>query len=103
MTSKQVSLIPTGQPYGQRQETEEAYRQGGIAQTTTVSEGTPSLPTPQPIQQAQPFDGQIDAFTMRTPEPGFQLRQDENARMVNLLDSSPSPVLRDLAQRLRRL
>jgi len=90
-----LSMIPSGQPYGQRQENEEAAAEAGLSNRVQQAK-------PQPIRQAQPRQqGEFDAISSRNPTSSGQLRPDGDSRVVNLLETSPSPALRDLARRLR--
>lgn len=58
--------------------------------------------TPQPAVPA--FDGQVDALQLRDPAVGSpQLLDEADSAVLNVLDNSPHPGLRDLAQRIRDL
>jgi len=103
-----ISLIPGDQPHGDRLENEEAARGAGLTQTVQQQAPTAAPPPgqqagpPQPLQQAQSRQrGQFDAFESRDPTQSGNLRQDRDARVLDALEVSPSPVLRDLAKRLR--
>ena len=104
-----ISMIPTGQPYGQRQATEAATQEAGLpvtaSQTPPQAGPPPMLARPRaagPISTPQPrARGTFDALASRTPSSVGQLRVDPDSRVLDLLAQSPSPVLQDLAARLR--
>ena len=97
-----ISLVPSGGEYGDRKRAEDTMSAAGIQQTTRQLEPAQAAqPKSRPLQQAQAFDG-FDALASRQPDPSsFQLRDTEESRIVGLLESSPSPLLRDLARRVR--
>ena len=95
-----VSLIPSGQPHGERQKSEVAASEAGLA--TKAPQAPTEIEMPQPVQQATPRgQGEFDAIQSRTPQSTGMLRDDQDSRVVNALELSPSPVLRDIARRLR--
>jgi len=94
-----VSLIPSGQPHGERQKSEVAANEAGLA---TKAPQAPTEIEMQPVRQATPrAQGEFDAIQSRTPQSAGQLRQDQDARVIEVLATSSSPVLRDLSNRLR--
>ncbi len=97
-----LSLIPRGEPQGDRQENVAAAQEAGLP--TKISQEAPtafSLPPP-PISQATPRDtGGFDAIASRTPTSTGVLRDTQDSRVLNALEGSPSPALRDIARRLR--
>ena len=94
-----VSLIPSGQPHGERQKSEVAANEAGLA---TKAPQAPTEIEMQPVRQATPrAQGEFDAIQSRTPTSVGQLRADQDSRVLNALDTSTSPALRDLARRLR--
>jgi len=93
-----VSLIPSGQPHGERQKSEVAANEAGLATKA------PQAPTEiqMPVRQATPrAQGEFDAIQSRTPQSAGQLRETTNSRIVEVLAASPSAQMRDLASRLR--
>ncbi len=94
-----LSLIPSGQPQGDRERNEQAAREAGLP--TKVAQQAPSAPSPV-IRQATPRTaGEFDALQSRTPQSFGQLRQDQDARFLDVIATSKNPILRDLSQRLR--
>ena len=91
-----ISMIPSGQPYGQRQETEAAQTEAGlpdrVQQAPPVSRAVPQTPV-------ESFDG----LATRQPTQFGNLRNTEESRIIGILETSPSPMLRDLARRIRGL
>lgn len=91
-----LSMIPSGQPYGKRQETEAATADAGLSKTTAQARA------PKKVERAVPQQpGGFDALEAMSPTQFGQLRQSQDARVLDVLDQSPSPFLRDLASRLR--
>jgi len=97
-----IELVPTGQPYGQRQQNEQAMRDANIPRS--ISE-TPPKPQPGPVRQVSPAQpGDINAFDLRTPDKAqFGRLQTGDSNLVQVLAASPNPLLRDLADRIRNL
>jgi len=94
-----LSLIPPGQPHGDRQENEAAAQEAGLP--TRISQQAPTQ-IEAPLRQATPrAAGEFDALQSRTPTSSGQLRQNQDARILDSLATSPSPILRDLSERLR--
>ena len=99
MAALTISLVPTGQPYGQRQTTETGMAEAGLPLTAPQ---TPPAPPRGELRQPTPRPrGTFDAFASRTPTSVGQLRVDPDSRLLDTLAQSTSPVLRDLAARLR--
>jgi len=98
-----VSLIPAGGPHGARQEAEVASKEAGLA--TKAPQAPTEITAPRPggaVQQATNRErGQFDAIQSRTPQSSGQLRETANSRIVEVLATSPSAQMRDLASRLR--
>jgi len=95
-----VSMIPSGQPHGERQKAEVASEEAGLP--TTAPQAPSEIEMPQPIRQATARgQGEFDAIQSRTPSSTGQLKDDQNSRVVAAMEQSPSPVLRDIARRLR--
>ena len=98
-----VSMIPSGQPHGERQKAEVASEEAGLP--TTAPQAPSEIEMPRvggPIQQASPRgQGEFDAIQSRTPQSAGQLRQTQDSRVIEVLASSPSAQMRDLASRLR--
>ena len=98
-----ISMTPSGQPYGKRQQNVAAATEAGL--TPTVGQTPPAPRRPRPAgplttPQARP-SGTFDVFASRTPTGQGRLRMDPDTRVLDLLAQSPSPVLQDLAARLR--
>ena len=97
-----LSLIPAGQPHGDRIKNEEAADAAGLAKKAPQTAPQPDFSLSPPVQQATPREqGEFDALASRSPQSFGQLRQDQDSRVVETLSTSPSPVLRDIANRLR--
>jgi len=96
-----LSLIPAGQPQGDRQENEAAADAAGL-QKKLPQQAPTDLNLAPPVRQATPREaGEFDALESRTPQSFGQLRQTQDSRILDTLATSPSPVLRDLSERLR--
>ena len=97
-----LSLIPRGQPQGDRQTNENAAQEAGLP--TKINQQAPSdfsMPQ-QPVQQATPRQaGEFDALESRTPQGFGQLRQSQDSRVLDVIATSANPILRDLSERLR--
>ncbi len=97
-----LSLIPRGEPQGDRQENVSAAQEAGLP--TKISQEAPSdfsLPPP-PMRQATPRQsGEFDALESRTPQGFGQLRQSQDSRVLDVIATSNNPILRDLSERLR--
>jgi len=93
-------MIPSGQPQGDRQTNEGLADDAGLA--SKMTQAPPQIEMPRPIQQATArSQGEFDAIQSRTPQSSGQLRQSQDSRVLDILDSSSSPILRDLGSRLR--
>lgn len=97
-----LPLVPTGQPYGQRQQTEATMSEADLPLTAPQSPPPVAPPPAGELRTPPPRPrGTFDAFASRTPTSQGQLRADPDSRVLDTLARSPSPVLQDLAARLR--
>ena len=99
-----ISLVPAGQPHGQRQVNEDAADEAGLSKK--VGQEAPSVrpvPTvPRQAVKAPSFEqGGFDAFTEASPTQFGNLRSSSDSPMLDVLATSPNAQLRDLADRLR--
>jgi hypothetical protein len=93
-----ISLIPNKEPGGpQTQQIEAQTAEAGLSQT--VGQAPPNFRNLQPPTPRSPRE--FDALESRTPQNSGRLRQDTDSRIIETLAQSPSPQMRDLAQRLR--
>ena len=96
-----LSLIPSGQPQGDRQTNEAAADAAGL-QKKLPQQAPTDLNLAPPVRQATPREaGEFDALESRTPQSFGQLRQAQDSRTVQAMEVSNSPALRDIARRLR--
>ena len=92
-----ISLVPNKEPGGPpTQQIEAQTAEVGLPQT--VGQQAPQAPLRQATPRQQ---GEFDALESRTPEGFGQLRQNDDARILDEVELSQNPVLRDLASRLR--
>ena len=97
-----LSLIPAGQPHGDRIKNEEAADAAGLAKKTPQAAPQQDFSLSPPVQQATPREqGEFDALESRSPQSFGQLRQQQDSRILDVLATSPNPILRDLSERLR--
>jgi len=94
-----VSLIPSGQPQGDRQTNEAAADEAGLA--SKMTQAPPQIELQPPRQATPRGQGEFDAIASRTPTSAGTLRQDQDARILDEVELSSNPILRDLASRLR--
>ena len=93
-----LSMIPNKEPGGpQTQEIEAQTAEAGLPQT--VGQAPPNFRNLAPPTPRSPRE--FDALESRTPQNSGRLRQNLDARVLDELEVSESPVLRDLAARLR--
>ncbi len=93
-----LSMVPNKEAGGPpTQEIEAQTAEAGLPQTT--SQAPPNFRNLQPPTPRSPRE--FDAIESRTPTSTGQLRDDQDSRVLNVLDTSPSAVLRDIARRLR--
>ena len=92
-----ISMIPTGQPYGQRQDNEAAQAEAGLPNRIRQAP-----PLSRAVPQTQDV-GSFDGLTSRQPTQFGNLRETQDSRIIQILETSPSPILRDLARRIRGL
>jgi len=96
-----VSLIPAGQPHGERQKAEVASQEAGLPTTAPQAPTEIDMPA-QPARQATARgQGEFDAIASRSPQSTGQLKQSPDDRVLDVIAASPSPILRDLSKRLR--
>ncbi len=95
-----VSMIPSGQPHGDRQVNQAAAQEAGLE--TKTAQAPQKLERIEPLRQATPRQaGEFDALESRTPQNTGRLRQSQDSRVLKVMETSPSPALRDLARRLK--
>ena len=93
-----ISMVPNKEPGGpQTQEIEAQTAEAGLPKT--VGQAPPNFRNLQPPTPRSPKE--FDALESRTPTSSGQLRDTQDSRVLNVLDTSPSPILRDIARRLR--
>ncbi len=93
-----LSMVPNKEAGGPpTQQIEAQTADAGLPQTT--GQKPPNFRNLTPPTPRSPKE--FDAIESRTPTSFGQLRDDQNSRVLNALDTSPSPALRDIARRLR--